>query len=156
MFIILLSVWMILNNSMLPEIWISGILVSGILSLIFCNQCKIFGGIRFTPKALLNTVLYLGVFSFELVKSNLDIAKRVLTPSLPINPGVVRVKTTLNSPMARLILANSITLTPGTLTLDIKEDMLYIHFVHIDEDDVEAYAKSIVRKFEKYLEVIYG
>jgi multicomponent Na+:H+ antiporter subunit E len=97
-----------------------------------------------------------GCFLAELFKSNFDIAWRVLSPSLPINPGIIKTKTVLKSKMARLILANSITLTPGTFTIDIIEDELFIHCVNIKEDDLEAYGHEIVRKFEKYLEVIYG
>ncbi len=96
------------------------------------------------------------VFLFELIKSNLDVARRVITPSLPINPGIVEVKTKLKSKMGRMILANSITLTPGTLTIDIKEDTLYIHWIDVETQDVNEATKKIVRKFEKYLEKIYG
>ena len=58
--------------------------------------------------------------------------------------------------MGRLILANSITLTPGTLTIDIKEDTLYIHWIDVKTEDIDKATENIVRKFEKYLEKIYG
>jgi multicomponent Na+:H+ antiporter subunit E len=80
----------------------------------------------------------------------------VITPSLPINPGIVEVKTKLKSNMGRMILANSITLTPGTLTIDIKDDTLYIHWIDVKTEDVNEATEQIVRKFEKYLEKIYG
>jgi multicomponent Na+:H+ antiporter subunit E len=91
-----------------------------------------------------------------LIKSNLDVARRVITPSLPINPGIVEVKTRLKSKMGRMILANSITLTPGTLTIDILEDTLYIHWIDVKTEDTREATEQIVRKFEKYLEKIYG
>ena len=100
--------------------------------------------------------MYLGVFFVELVKSNLDVARRVVSPSLPINPGIVEVKTLLKSKMGRMILANSITLTPGTLTIDILEDTLYIHWIDVKTEDTQEATEYIVRKFEKYLEKIYG
>ncbi len=156
MFFVLLGIWLILNNSLQMEIWITGGIVSLFLSILLCGHCGVFQGINLTPKALLYTVVYLFVFLFELIKSNLHVAKLVLTPSLPINPGVIRAKTTLKSKMARLILANSITLTPGTFTIDFIGDTLYIHCVDLEGEDHEAYAQSIIRKFEKYLEVIYG
>ncbi|MEA1878842.1 MAG: Na+/H+ antiporter subunit E [Bacteroidota bacterium] len=156
MFFVLMVVWMILNNSLAIEIWLTGGVVSLFLALLLCGHCGVFQGVNLTPKALLYTVVYLFVFLFELVKSNVLIALMVLTPSLPINPGVIRVKTVLKSKMARLILANSITLTPGTFTIDLIDDTLYIHCVDLEGEDHEAYAKSIIRKFEKYLEVIYG
>jgi multicomponent Na+:H+ antiporter subunit E len=91
-----------------------------------------------------------------LVKSNIDVARRVLTPSLPINPGIVEVKTILKSKIGRLILANSITLTPGTFTLEIQNDSLFIHWIDVKSADVNEDTRLIVRKFEKYLEVMYG
>ncbi len=77
-------------------------------------------------------------------------------PSLPINPGIVKVKTKLKSKMGRMILANSITLTPGTLTVDVQEDTFYIHWIDVETEDIDKATEKITRKFEKYLEVIYG
>ena len=150
-----MGVWMILNNSLAIEIWLTGGVVSLFLAILLCSNCSVFQGVNLTPKAMLYTIMYILVFLLELVKSNLHIAKLVLTPSLPINPGVIRAKTILKSRMARLILANSITLTPGTFTIDFIDDTLYIHCVDLEGEDLEAYANSIIRKFEKYLEVIY-
>lgn len=58
--------------------------------------------------------------------------------------------------MGRMILANSITLTPGTLTVDIKGDSIFIHWIDMQADDINTATEKIVSKFEKYLEVIYG
>ena len=79
--------------------------------------------------------LYIFVFLGELIKSNFDVAARVANPKLPINPGIVKVKTKLKSKLGRIMLANSITLTPGTLTVDIDEDTneLYIHWIYAKE-----------------------
>jgi multicomponent Na+:H+ antiporter subunit E len=126
------------------------------LSLIFCARCDVFSEIKLTPAAFFYTLVYLGIFLKELIKSNLDVARRVLTPSLPINPGIVEAKTSLKSKMGRMILANSITLTPGTLTIDIVDNTLYIHWIDVQTEDIEEATQQIVRKFEKYLEKIYG
>lgn len=156
LFIILIVFWLVLNNSMAPEILIPGILISLLLAVLFCSKCNIFSQLKFTPKAIWYTILYILVFSWELIKANFDIAYRVLSPSLPINPGIIKAETKLKSRMARLILANSITLTPGTFTVDIIDDNLYIHCVNIKTEDYENYGKQIIGKFEKYLEEIYG
>lgn len=66
----------------------------------------------------------MGLFTRELVKSNLDVARRVVSPEVRINPGIVEIKTRLKHPTYRLVLANSITLTPGTLTVDMMADTL--------------------------------
>jgi multicomponent Na+:H+ antiporter subunit E len=148
--------WILLNNSFDPLLLGIGAGLSLILSLIFCSRCDIFSELKLTPQAFFFTIVYLFVFLFELIKSNLDVARRVITPSLPINPGIVEVKTKLKSRMGRMILANSITLTPGTLTIDIKEDTLYIHWIDVETQDINKATQKIVRKFEKYLEKIYG
>jgi multicomponent Na+:H+ antiporter subunit E len=148
--------WVLLNNSLEPLILLLGAGLSIFLSLVFCARCNVFSELKLTPSAFLYTIIYMVVFLYELIKSNLDVARRVVTPSLPINPGIVEVKTRLHSKMGRMILANSITLTPGTLTIDIVGDTLYIHWIDVQTRDTREATKKIVRKFEKYLEKIYG
>ncbi len=155
-FIIAFIFWILLNNTLDPMILGIGALLSLGISLIFCARCDVFSEIKLTPAALLYTFIYIIVFLYELIKSNLDVARRVITPSLPINPGIVEVKTRLKSKMGRMILANSITLTPGTLTIDIVGDTLYIHWIDVQTRDTREATEKIVRKFEKYLEKIYG
>ena len=148
--------WILLNNTLDPLILAIGAALSVLLSLLFCSRCDVFSELKLTPEALVYTMIYLVVFLYELIKSNLDVARRVVTPSLPINPGIVEVKTRLHSKMGRMILANSITLTPGTLTIDIVGDTLYIHWIDVQTRDTREATEKIVRKFEKYLEKIYG
>jgi multicomponent Na+:H+ antiporter subunit E len=117
---------------------------------------SIYREIGLGPKKLLFIVIYCLVFLKAVVQSNLDVALRVLKPKMPINPGIVKVKTKLKSKMGRLALANSITLTPGTITVDIYDDELYIHWINITSADVDDATQKIVTQFEKYLEVIFG
>ena len=88
--------------------------------------------------------------------SNFKLAGVVLSPNLPINPGIVKVRTRLKSRMGRLLLANSISLTPGTLTVELDGEWLYIHWVTMESTDIDAATASIVSGFEHYLEVMYG
>jgi len=155
-FFILFIIWILINNSFDTELLITGFVFSIVASSIFCFKCDVFSDIKLTPKALIYTILYIFVFIIELIKSNFDVAYRVVSPSLPINPGIVAVKTKLKSKMGRMILTNSITLTPGTLTVDIIEDTLYIHWIDVKTVKIEEATKDIVSHFEKYLEVIYG
>ena len=152
---ILFGIWLLLNNSLETSVIISGIIVSLIIALILCARCDVLVEFKFTPKAFIYTILYLLVFFFELIKSNLDVAIRVLKPSLPINPGIVEVKTKLKSKMARMILANSITLTPGTLTVEVQDDSFFIHWIDVKSTEIDKASKELVEKFEKYLEEIY-
>jgi len=102
-------------------------------------------------------VEYLPVFIWEVLKANLDVAYRVIHPDLPINPGIVKVKTTVKTDAALTFLANSITLTPGTLSVDIDrdDDCLYVHWIDVKSKDVETSTKNIVERFEKILRKVF-
>ena len=75
-------------------------------------------------------LIYIPRFFWEMTKANFDVAYRVLHPKMPINPGIVKVKTKLQSEMGKTFLANSITLTPGTFTLRIADDEFLVHALH--------------------------
>ena len=87
------------------------------------------------PLRWLQAVVYvLGPFFLEMTKANLDVAYRVITGR--IRPGIVRLKSGMKTDMGVLMLANSITLTPGTLTVDIDEETndLFIHVINVSEE----------------------
>ncbi len=155
-FTVFITTWFIYNNTLDLIVLGTGVVLSAMAALLFCRNCDVFCEFNFSLSAIFYTIIYWFVFLGELVKSNFDVARRVLTPSLPINPGIVEVKTKLKSKMARLILANSISLTPGTLTVDIKDDTMFIHWIDVQHEDIEGATQAIVSKFENYLIKIYG
>lgn len=63
----------------------------------------------------------------EVVRSSLEVARIVLSPSLPISPQIVEITATANHPVDQAMLGNSITLTPGTLALDVHEGRIKVH-----------------------------
>jgi multicomponent Na+:H+ antiporter subunit E len=71
--------------------------------------------------------LFAVLLFWEIIKANWDVIKRVLAPSLPISPRIIQFDTYLESDVAKTVLANSITLTPGTVTVDIVGSRFYIH-----------------------------
>ena len=148
--------WLLLNNSLSLEVFIIGAGVSTVISLMFCSKCDIFDEISLTPKAIYATLMFIFVFLGALVKANLSITKRVLSPSLPINPGIVKVKTQLTSKVGRMVLANAITLTPGTFTLELDGEDMFIHWVDVKSGETEENTREIVSSFEKYLKLMYG
>jgi multicomponent Na+:H+ antiporter subunit E len=156
LFVLLFLIWVMLTGSIEPVNLGVGLIMAVVFAIIFGKNSMVFGKLRFTPKMFYYSFLYLVVFLWELIKSNVRVALLVLSPSLPINPGIVKVRTKLKSPMGRMILANSVTLTPGTLTIDIRDDILYIHWIDVKTLDPEKAAREIIGKFEKYLEEIYG
>ena len=156
LFVTLLLFWIMLNGSLAVDSLIIGILVSFSITLLFCSGLSFFTEFRATPKSFAAGIFYYAYFFKELVKSNFKLAAIVLSPSLPINPGIVKVRTKLKSKMGRLMLANSITLTPGTLTVELDGEWIYVHCVTVDSTDIEAVTTQIVAGFESYLEVMYG
>jgi multicomponent Na+:H+ antiporter subunit E len=153
-FILSLIFWLLLTFKITVPNIIVGSVASLICSLIFTrffihNIYKLM-----QPHRYFWFLVYLVVFIWECIKANFDVAYRVLHPAMPIRPGIVKVKTTLKSDMAKMLLANSITMTPGTISVDIIDDNLYIHWIYIRSEDPEVYTGIITGAFEKYIKRI--
>ena len=148
------GVWLLLNGSLAPEYIITGLMIAFAMGIWSTMKFPVFRNMRLTPKAFAAFFIFSHVFMFELIKSNIDVAIRVLSPKIPIKPGIVEVKTKLTDPVARLLLANAITLTPGTFTLDTEGPVFRIHW--IDAGVSAEQSQELVTKFEKYLEVMYA
>ena len=154
LFILSLIFWLLLTFKLTVPNIIVGSVASLICSLFFrrifvTNVYKLL-----QPKRYFWFVVYLFIFVWECIKANLDVAYRVLHPAMPIRPGIVKVKTTLKSDLAKMLLANSITMTPGTISVDIIDDCLYIHWIYIRSEDPEVYTEIITGAFEKYIKRI--
>ena len=153
--ILLMLVWIAFTNTFATQEVVTGLILTAIISLLAirlftCCDLRIL-----SPGKLIYLIQYIFVFMIALIKSNLDVARRVLSPSLPINPGIVKFKTKLTKNFAKMVLANSITLTPGTLSIDIVDDTFYIHWIDVKTTDpVQAY-KEIAEPFEKILLKIF-
>ena len=153
--VFMMLVWIAFTSSFAAHELIIGALTSMIISylsirLFTCCTISIFN-----PVKIFYMIWYLIVFLMALINSNLDVARRVLTPSLPINPGIVKFKTKLTTNYSKMVLANSITLTPGTLTIDIVDDTFYIHWIDVKTTDPEKAFTDIAEQFEKILLKIF-
>lgn len=89
-------------------------------------------------------ILFFFVLIWEMIKANLKVAYIVLHPKLPISPGTVQFRTKLKTDLAKVALANSITLTPGTLTVDIEGDLLTVH--GLTQGDLESVQENSIEK----------
>lgn len=104
------------------------------------------GGIRWGQ-----ALLFLPFMAAEIVISSVQVALMVLHPRLPIQPRLIRFRTSLPHPLARLTLANSITLTPGTVTLDVVDDEFLVHAL------TDASAQGVeAGKIRDWVSRIYG
>ena len=135
-----------------------GLVVSLFVSFItirYMSEIK-YKSKKFNLMKIVWFLYYIIVFLWLCLKANIDVAYRVLHPKLPINPGIVKVHTKLKNPIAIAALANSITLTPGTLTVDITEDgFMYIHWINVLSEDIDQATKYIVSSFENILLKIF-
>lgn len=156
LFLTLMLFWVMLVNSLAPDTLLVGALVSLVVALLYREGLSFFTEFRATPAAFVAGVLFYAYFFRKLVQSNLRLAAIVLSPDLPVNPGIIKVRTRLKSRMGRLMLANSITLTPGTLSVELDGEWLYVHCVTLGSLDVEGATEEIAAGFERYLEVMYG
>jgi len=147
-----LLVWPLDYQHALVGIFVAG-LVAALTGDMFTQRPSHFK----QPVRYLWFCCYILVFLWECLKANIDVALRVLSPGLPINPGIVKIKTNLKSDTGLTFLANSITLTPGTLCVDIdaKEGILYIHWIDVKEKDILRATEVIAGKFEGILTKIF-
>lgn len=108
------------------------------------------------PRRWFFGLVYLPVLFYYIIRANFEVAYLVLHPKMPIRPGIVRVKTTLQSDTGRTALANSITLTPGTFTIDLDDEgHLYVHWLKVEAEDEERATQQIVKRFEGFLKRIF-
>ena len=154
-FVFSFGLWLLLTQTLEPVSVGAGVIVSLLATVLF--------GRRFTrsqlkflnPKRYWAFLKYLISLIYHMVLANIDVSYRVLHPQRPIDPGIVKFRTDLKTDIAKTFLANSITLTPGTLTVEIHGDVFYIHWIDVKaEKEVEA-KKKIVRNFEKYLKEVF-
>jgi len=86
------------------------------------------------PRRWFTFLAYLFPFFFAMAKANVDVAYRVITGR--INPAIVKINPNLKNDLSLTLLANSITLTPGTLSVDVdqKTNELYVHWINVDPE----------------------
>ena len=113
----------------------------------------------FNPARLGALFAYVFVFLGELVKANLDVARRCFAGCKDVNPGIVKVPVDLKGDYAEAMLANSITLTPGTITMDIAEQdgktYYYVHWIDVSETDREKAGEIIKGRLENAVRRIW-
>ena len=147
--------WLAYTTSFAAEEMIIGIIIATLLSLFTYKSFTQIKSDNNIFKRIISFIAYIPIFIIEMVKANIDVARRVINPNLPINPGIVKINTDLSSDYAKLFLANSITLTPGTLTMDVKDDSLYIHWIDVASSDKDEQKEQIAGKFEDRLGGIF-
>lgn len=128
-----------------------GLPLAFVFRRLYADRVDLGRGLHAVPAAL----LYLGTFTREVVIANVDVAYRVVAPGPPIEPEVIRIPLRVRTALGVTTIANSITITPGTLTLDHDDERnaLYVHV--IDGRDIEDVVAPI-RAWEDYALVVFA
>jgi len=137
------------------EEFLAGIVFSLIAAAFSYEHLSQRGLYNLSPHRVWWFLKYIPVFIWAMIKANLDVAYRVLHPARPIRPGIVRIRTDIKSPVGKLALANSITLTPGTMTMQIVDDKYYIHWIYVHSEDEKEAGEMIKGEFEPYLKEVF-
>jgi multicomponent Na+:H+ antiporter subunit E len=155
LFIILVLFWLLLTFDLRPANLVTGA-VAALVATLFFGRFFVKGVSKFLqPARYFWLLVYIFIFIWECLKANFDVAYRVLHPAMPIKPGIVRVKLNLESDIGRAFLAMSITMTPGTIAVDIINDHIYIHWINVSSTDPEVYSRKISGRFERHLKRIF-
>ncbi len=150
---LLFLLWVLLTSSIQPSFIAAGVIVSALITLVTWKS--IFTGSRdihihdaaFTFRPLRALQILPRLF-FDLISASAEVSLLAVKPSLQLKPGIIRVNSHLQHKTALVVLANYITLTPGTLTvdMDLSHHHLYIHSLNLDNHYATSLKKDVTSK----------
>lgn len=150
--IFLALIWLFLTGEFSPANMAVGAVLGYVLLLafrrVFNPRTSYFGKVG-------QVIYFFAYFFWQLLLANVRVAWEVITPDLHATPGIIAIPLDLDSDIEITILANLITLTPGTLSLDISSDhrTLYVHSMYVK--DAESFRQSIKQGFEKRVQELF-
>lgn len=156
LWVVLFAVWMMIESSLAAQPALVGAVITFALAATFASRSEAWRRLRWSPRACFHFAAYIGTFAVELVRANLNMLRYIYAPRVDIKPGIVKVRIGLKSPLGRLVLANSIALTPGSLVVDIAGDAMFIHWLDVKTTDVDEATRLLVAPFERHLEKVFG
>lgn len=152
MFFLLLFIWFVFNGKVTFEITWIGVLVCMLVYLFMCRfmDYSVKKDVLLLKKSVF-FLYYIGVLAVEIVKANVQIAKLILSDREIVEPIIIKYRTSLKTQLGRTILANSITLTPGTFTVSMEENELVIHCLDasLSEDMDDLKFERLLKKLER-------
>ena len=152
----LLLTWPLADGKVQWQVVIAGVIASAVAALLFHEILPKEHHVFSSPVRVFWLLAYIPVLFYYIILANFDVVYRALHPRMPINPGIVKIRTRLKSESGVTALANSITLTPGTLTVDLTDDgYLYVHWINVTSTGVEDATRKIVKELEWFLQKIF-
>ena len=151
MYILLLLFWIILNGKITAEILIFGVVLSAAVFWFMCKYLEYSPKYEiFVAKNLPWILLYFFVLIIEIFKAAITVYKRVYSRKIEIQPQMVFFDVDIKSEFLRFVLANSITITPGTITVDVDDNHFCVHA--LDYTIAEGVEDSVFIKLLKKME----
>ncbi|MDT8357277.1 MAG: Na+/H+ antiporter subunit E [Methanomicrobiaceae archaeon] len=153
-FMVLMAFWMILSGRLDLFHVGAGAVCCGIVTLI--SGDLIFRSKRqrtHTARILIRFILYIPQLLLEILYANIDVAYRILHPSMPINPGLLTLETPFSNDVLRTAFANAMTLTPGTVTVDVTGGTFTVHALVLETSQEEL---LVNKSIQNHLETIFN
>lgn len=151
MYILFFLIWIIFNGNITLEITVFGLVIA---ALMYAFVCKFMDFSvkkdKLYCKKIFRILQYVGVLIWEITKANFAVIRLITSSRYELEPVLVHFKTDLKTRQARIILANSITLTPGTITVTLQEDEYVVHC--LDKDLAQGMNHSIFVELLEKLE----
>lgn len=156
MYLLFFLFWVIFNGQLTLEIAIFGIVIAAVMYWFICKFMDFsFQKDLFIFRKMFLILKYIFVLIAEIIKANFATIHMILSSKDVAEPAIVKFRTTLHSKFARVLLANSITLTPGTITVTLQEDEYTVHC--LDKSFAEGIDDSVfvhmLERLEEPLEV---
>lgn len=149
--ILVAAIWLLLQQSLaLPQL-----IAAGVLGLLLPRLIGGFLATSVRPRNIRCVLKLLGVIVWDVIDSNLTVARIVLTPGSVPRPAWVRVPMVIRHPVAQTLLASIITNTPGTVSCKVDEDSNQIVVHVLDCDDAQALVARIRQRYEQPLQEIF-
>lgn len=153
MYILFFLLWVILNGKWTLEIVLFGLAVAAVMYGFLCKFMDFSWkkDLRI-GKCFFLVLQYIGVLLLEILKANVQTTRLILSPGLKNEPVLVTFRTSLKTKTARVVLANSITLTPGTITVTLEENKYVVHC--LDKSMAEGLEDSVFVRMLRRMEEV--
>lgn len=127
--------WIILTATLAAYELILGAICSALVATISFSVLAYTLDPRITPAVILRFPFFSLALAVEIIKANIDVALIIINPKLPIDPRIIEYRTYLPDDLPKVIFADSITLTPGTVTVELEEEKLFVHCLAAHHED---------------------
>lgn len=160
-FLLSFIIWFLFTGSLDFALLITGLLISAVISIslssIVFNFYQPTGNIRGWIKKIFYVFVLIGTYLYDSYKSAIEVSLHALKKKPALDPGIVKIKTNLNNLLGIAVLANLITLTPGTVVIDynLRQKEYLIHWINVQAENEKEIKNIIVGQQEKWIKNIF-